>query len=149
MSTEAGPKPSVPYWHLWTDNNGISHQSRCRLTDYTLKCVGPANPQWNNAQETCLSTVVFTVQPVGWVGEWHENPAPQWIIVLSGHWWIESMDGTRIEQGPGEFSFGEDQGCTETDGKKGHRSGTIGDQPAVLMTVQLGIASTRRPCRFE
>jgi len=26
--------------------------------------------------------------------------------VLSGRWWIESMDGTRIEQG-GDFSFGE------------------------------------------
>ena len=73
------------------------------------------------------STVVFTVQPVGWVGDWHENPAPQWIVVLSGRWWIESMDGTRIEQGPGEFSFGEDQGCTKTDGRQGHRSGTIGD----------------------
>jgi hypothetical protein len=33
------------------------------------------------------------------------------------------MDGTRIEQGPGEFSLGEDQGCSLTDGRKGHRSG--------------------------
>jgi hypothetical protein len=86
------------------------------------------------------------VQPVGWVGDWHENPAPQWIIVLSGRWWIESMDGTRIEQGPGAFSFGEDQGCTEMGGKKGHRSGTIGAEPAVLMTVQLHIAPNRAPC---
>jgi len=35
-----------------------------------------------------------------------KNPAPQWIIVLSGRWWVESMDGTRMEQGPGEFSLG-------------------------------------------
>jgi hypothetical protein len=56
------------------------------------------------------------------------------------------MDGTRIEQGPGEFSFGEDQGCIETKGKKGHRSGTIGDTPAVLMTVQLHIDPQRLPC---
>ena len=92
---------------------------------------------------------MFTVQPVGWVGEWHENPAPQWIVVLSGRWWIESMDGTRIEQGPGEFSFGEDQGCTARDGRKGHRSGTIGSVPAVLMTVQLHVPPTRLPCRFK
>ena len=52
------------------------------------------------------------------------------------------MDGARIEQGPGEFSFGEDQGCTETAGKKGHRSGTIGDEPCCLMTVQT-------PCRSK
>jgi hypothetical protein len=92
---------------------------------------------------------VFTVQPVGWVGEWHENPAPQWIVVLSGRWWIESMDGTRIEQGPGEFSFGEDQGCAEVDGKKGHRSGVIGEEPCCLMTVQLHVAAQRDPCHLK
>ena len=70
---------------------------------------------------------MFTVQPVGWVGEWHENPAPQWITVLSGAWWVESMDGTRVDMAAGEFSFGEDQGCIKTDGKQGHKSGTIGD----------------------
>jgi hypothetical protein len=59
------------------------------------------------------------------------------------------MDGVRIEQGPGEFSFGEDQGCTLKNGRKGHRSGTIGGAPAVLMTVQLHIPPTREPCRFE
>ncbi len=56
---------------------------------------------------------MFTVQPVGWVGDWHENPAPQWIVPLSGRWWVEAMDGTRVEMGAGEFSFGEDQGCTK------------------------------------
>lgn len=142
-------KPSVPYWHLWTDQDGVSHQSKCALTEYTMKGVGGADPQWNNKQETVSSTVVFTVQPVGWVGDWHENPAPQWIIVLSGHWWIESMDGTRIEQGPGEFSFGEDQNCKKTgDGRKGHRSGTIGNEPAVLMTMQLHREPRHEPCRI-
>ena len=146
-SDKAGPKPSIPYWHLHVDGRGVSHQQQCHLNDYTLCSVGPADPQWNDKQATVSSTVVFTVQPVGWVGDWHENPAPQWIVVLSGRWFIESMDGTRVEQGPGEFSFGEDQGCTETDGKKGHRSGTLGDQPAVLMTVQLHRPPRREPCQ--
>ena len=147
---QSGPKPRVPYWHLWTDEDGVSHQRRCELTDYELKGVGGASPQWNNKQGTHPSTVVFTVQPVGWVGDWHENPAPQWIVVLSGRWWIESMDGTRIEQGPGEFSFGEDQNCSRTaDGRTGHRSGTIGDEPAVLMTVQLHIQPQRGSCHIS
>ena len=147
-SGNPGPKPSVPYWHLYVDDDGVSHQQRCRLTDYELSAVGPADPQWNNEQQKVPSTVVFTVQPVGWVGEWHENPAPQWIVVLSGRWFIESMDGTRIEQGPGEFSFGEDQGCTETGGKKGHRSGTVGNEPAALMTVRLHQTPQRVPCHI-
>ncbi len=143
---KSGPKPSIPYAHLWTDANGVSHQAQCTLTDFELKGVGGADPQWNNKHGTHSSTVVVTVQPVGWVGDWHENPAPQWIVVLSGRWWIESMDGTRIEQGPGEFSLGEDQSCTGTDGRKGHRSGTIGDEPAVLMTIQLHIDPQHTPC---
>jgi hypothetical protein len=147
--SDAGPRPRVPYWHLWVDVNGVSHQNRCELTNYHLKRVGPADPQWNNEQGTHSSTVVFTSQPVGWIGEWHENPAPQWIVVLSGRWFIESMDGTRVEQGPGEFSFGEDQGCGEKDNKKGHRSGTLGDEPAVLMTVQLHVPPSREPCHIK
>ena len=144
--SDSGPKPKIPYWHLWVDAQGVSHQARCELTSWELKGVGNADPQWNNKQDRLESTVVFTVQPVGWVGEWHENPAPQWITVLSGAWWVEAMDGTRVEMAAGEFSLGEDQGCTETGGKKGHKSGTIGDQPAVLMTVQLHRDPINKPC---
>ena len=97
--SKSGPRPTVPYWHLWTDEQGVSHQRQCTLSQFELKGVGDADPQWNNKQDTNSSTVVFTVQPVGWVGDWHENPAPQWIVVLSGRWWIESMDGTGSSRG--------------------------------------------------
>jgi hypothetical protein len=141
--------PQVQYWHLWTDALGVSHQTRCTLTSWEFKGVGPADPQWNNRQERCEATTVFTVQPVGWVGEWHENPAPQWIVPLSGRWFVESMDGTRIEMGPGDISLGEDQDCVaDRQGRRGHRSGTVGDQPAVLMTVQLHILPVRAACHF-
>ncbi len=140
-------KPRVAYWHLWTDEDGVSHHSQCELTEWELKGVGAAAPQWNDTQARGEATVVFTVQPVGWVGEWHENPAPQWIVPLSGRWWVEAMDGTRVEMGPGEFSLGEDQGCRQdASGRLGHRSGTIGHEPAVLMTVQLHVPPVRRPC---
>ncbi len=131
MTSDAGPRPALHYWHLWVDAEGVSHQTRCALTAFELAQVGNAAPQWNNKQPRTDATVVYTVQPVGWVGDWHENPAPQWIVVLSGRWWIEAMDGTVVEQGPGDFSLGEDQGCIEKAGRKGHRSGTIGEEPAV------------------
>lgn len=142
--------PRVGYWHLWTDASGVSHHTRCELTEWELKGVGNAAPQWNDKQARSEATTVFTVQPVGWVGEWHENPAPQWIVPLSGRWWVEAMDGSRVEMGPGELSLGEDQGCQEgAQGRKGHRSGTIGDQPAVLMTVQLHVPPIHRPGHFS
>ena len=93
--------PKVGYWHIWTDTDGVSHQTRCELAAFELKGVGNAAPQWNDKQDGSEATVVFTVQPVGWIGEWHENPKPQWIVPLSGRWFVESMDGTRIEMGAG------------------------------------------------
>jgi hypothetical protein len=149
VSERVGPRPEVGYWHLWTDAEGVTHQTPCLLRQFEIARVGAAAPQWNNRQSMTQATVVFTEQPVGWVGDWHENPAPQWIVVLSGRWWIESMDGTRIEQGPGEFSLGEDQGSTRTDGRKGHRSGTIGTEPARLMTVQLHVPPVKASCHIR
>jgi hypothetical protein len=144
------PRPRVSYWHIWTDENGVSHQDRCALENFDWKGVGSAAPQWNARQPTGEATVVVTVQPVGWVGEWHENPAPQWIVPLSGRWFVEAMDGTRVEMGPGEMSFGEDQDCVaDAAGRKGHRSGTVGNEPAVLLTVQLHVPPVRKRCHMK
>jgi hypothetical protein len=46
------------------------------------------------------------------------------------------MEGGVREFGPGEFSFGGDQNCKIRDGRKGHLSGTLGEEPAVLMVIQ-------------
>jgi hypothetical protein len=60
------------------------------------------------------------------------------------------MDGTRVEMGPGEISFGEDQNTRAVDGRQGHLSGTVGDAPAVLMVVQFDSPPTvATPCRFR
>ena len=144
-------QPTVPYWHLWTDADGVSHLTRCRMTEFEKASMQlPAAPQWQGRKVHEGATVFVTVQPVGWTGDWHENPKPQWIIPLSGRWFVEAMDGQRVEMGPGEISFGEDQHTRERDGKRGHLSGTVGDEPAVLMIVQFDdpphLAS---PCRFR
>jgi hypothetical protein len=48
------------------------------------------------------------------------------------------MDGKRVEMGPGEVLFGEDQNTkSDVQGHKGHYSGTVGSKPCVLMVVQL------------
>jgi hypothetical protein len=141
-------KPSVSYWHLWTDKDGVSRQTRCTITGFTLKSMQPpAAPQWQGPRTHGTMTTMVTVQPVGWVGTWHENPRPQWIVPLSGRWFVESMDGVRVEMGPGELSFGGDQNCRELNGKRGHRSGTVGDVAAVLMVVQIDDApAPSGPC---
>src|SRR5665213_337317 len=80
--------PILTYWHLWTDANGVSHQTRCALDRFEQGSVGAAAPQWNDPQAKGLATVVLVVLAVGWVGGWHKNPAPQWILPVSGRWWV-------------------------------------------------------------
>jgi hypothetical protein len=139
--TVAPSAPTVHYWHLWTDAQGVSHQQRCRMQDFRSASIQPpAAPQWQGRPHSAPMTTLLTVLPVGWIGQWHENPKPQWIIPLSGRWFVQSMDGTRVEMGAGELSFGADQGCREHEGRRGHLSGTVGDEPAVLMLVQLAAA---------
>lgn len=139
MNQKFADKPKLTYWHVWTDDNGISHQTRCELTDFARESMGgDAAPQWNNRLLTDNAEILFAQLPAGWVGEWHENPQPQWIIPLSGRWFVETMDGMRVEMGVGEVSFGGDQNTKpDGDNKQGHLSGTVGEEPAMLMIVQL------------
>ena len=50
MGDSIGPRPQLAYWHLWTGEDGITHQTECRLTEFDIARVGAAAPQWNNAQ---------------------------------------------------------------------------------------------------
>jgi hypothetical protein len=69
---------------------------------------------------------------------------------LSGRWFVESMDGQRVEMGPGEISFGADQNAREAGGRKGHLSGVVGDEPAVLLLIQFETAPPGpQPCLFR
>lgn len=131
--------PRLSYWHVWTDENGVSHQTKALLTSYEKESMGKGTqPQWNNHVLSSKAEIIFSEQPVGWKGDWHENPKPQWIIPLSGKWYVETMDGHRVEMGPGDISFGGDQHTkANKKGHKGHLSGTIGEEPAKLMIVQL------------
>ncbi len=148
---DSGPAPTMTYWHVFTNADGMSEQKRCELTRFELQGIGPGvAPQWNDKMEPSLAGVTFTVLPVGWIGEWHENPRPQWIAILSGRWFVETMDGHRVEMGPGELMMGEDQGTRERDGRKGHLSGTVGTEPCTMIVTGLDVIPTvDRPGRFQ
>jgi hypothetical protein len=32
-------KPTVSYWHIWTDDKGVSHQKRCDLSAFRLQSI--------------------------------------------------------------------------------------------------------------
>jgi hypothetical protein len=132
------PQP-FHYWHVSVDSGGKTHQTRCEFKDFgTLSLGRGAEPIFVDKLQDKPDHVVIAQFPKGWVGAWHENPAPQWIIPLSGRWFVETMDGHRIEMGPGDASLGEDQDLKpDAAGHVGHLSGTLGDAPITLMFVQL------------
>lgn len=147
----AEQKPTVGYWHLWTDSDGVTHQTHCRFETFDLQAFAPPSPSlWVKRLAASPKDITLLVLEPGWVGDWHRNPEPQWIIPLSGKWFVESMDGTRVEMGPGEVSFGEDQlAKPDADGREGHLSGTISDEPAVLLLVQVtDTPVAEAACRF-
>lgn len=135
----APPPPTLAYWHLWADDQGATHQTRCDLANFQSESVGgKAAAQWNDHLVSGETNLLFAVLPVGWIGDWHQNPKPQWIAVLSGRWFVESTDGARAEMGPGDVAFGGDQDAkVDAGGRVGHRSGTIGNEPCSLMIAQI------------
>ena len=149
MSGAPADRPRIPYRHLYVDGEGVSRFADCAMTELEWKALTSA-AQWQGPKTTGPFSVLFVVLPVGWFGDWHENPKPQWVIPLSGAWYVEAMDGQRLAFGPGEIHFGEDQDTRERDGKRGHLSGTVGDVPCVQMIVQYETPPTvNNPCRFR
>lgn len=148
----AAATPEIPYWDNWTDSAGISHLTRCRLHRFSLESVSkPATPEWRDRQDAGARTVLAHVEPPGWVSGWHENPAVQWIMPISGTWSVQAMDGSQVTVGPGEMVAGEDQ-HTKADaaGHKGHLASNPGSGPVSLMIVQMtDLPQIGKPCRFE
>ncbi|ACB94945.1 cupin [Beijerinckia indica] len=148
LAAEELERPVFHYWHNWTDATGVTHMTRCPLTEFTLKSMSPpAGPQWQDRQPIGTAQVLTTVQPAGWNGTWHEDPKVQWIIPLRGTWFVQAMDGTRVELGPGDISLGEDQNST---GKQGHLAGNVSEESVTLMVIQLDVTPTiGQPCHFK
>ena len=127
------------YWHVWVDSAGMTHQNKCEFRDFSPFSLGKGTePIFIDRLPNRPAHVVIAQSPKGWVGQWHENPATQWIITLSGRWFVETMDGHRVEMGPGDVSLGDDQGSKPNgDGHVGHLSVILGDAPLTLMFIQL------------
>jgi hypothetical protein len=140
------------YWDVWVDGHGGTHQARCAVRDFSPFSLGKGiEPIYVDKTGQRPGAVWIAQFPAGWVGAWHENPKQQWVIPLSGRWFVETTDGTRVEMGPGEASFGGDQGAKpDARGHVGHLSGTLGDAPITLMFVQgAAPAADGAHCRFR
>lgn len=151
MDTPEHEAPLMRYLSMWTGPDGLSSIGQAELSGFEQGSVGgKAAPLWMREMPGRVERVFFLHMEIGWQGEWHESPKPQWIIPLSGRWFIQTQDGTRVEMGPGDIHWGQDLGTTPMDGNTGHRSGQVGDEPCVQMMIQFAEPHNQgSPTSFE
>ncbi|MBI6562309.1 hypothetical protein EIG75_15270 [Pseudomonas syringae] len=133
-------QPPVSYATLWADENGATHVGHCRLEGLEFKSYAPpAAPQWVGVSPDDIESIAYAVLPVGYVGNWHHVPGPQWVITLQGQWSVETTDGSVLVQGPGEMQFNADTRSRPRpdDERVGHLTRTVGDQPNVQLIIKL------------
>lgn len=134
---DADNPPEMPFLHMWTNQKGKSCLNESLMSGFGLKSIGgPAAPQWLRPFPGEVTGVKFAVLPVGWVGDWHESPSPQWVIPIKGRWYLKTQTGDQVEMGPGDIHFGQDQETKKTNGKLGHLSGCVGDEPCFQIIIQ-------------
>lgn len=128
----------ISYWSLWTDEEGISHQSLCSIDSLSLQQFSVKGaPEWVSNDDMQTNRYVFNIMPAHWTGTWHKSPKAQWVIPTEGKWYIESMDGNYKEYGPGEISFGYDINSKLKNNKIGHLSGAVGDTGVKVIVIQV------------
>ncbi|MBN3724621.1 hypothetical protein [Burkholderia sp. Ac-20379] len=130
----------IPYSNVWADDHGRTHVSRCVLKGLKLHGFAPpAAPYYMGYAPEDIQSIVYSVLPKGWYGDWHHAPGPQWVIDLSGQWEIRTADGSVLRQGPGQIQFNSDQGAhaEHLGDPVGHTARQVGDTPNVRVIVTL------------
>ena len=144
ISRKTMKNDAVKFWRVWVNDQGESCQSLHSLSGHQQSVFAQgAAPIWSAVHYKGNAKLITLILMPGEIGDWHENPMPQWIVPLRGRWSVETMDGVIIEMGPGDISFGGDQGTTHG---KGHRSWAVGQTPAELLLIQVPEPPPWNPC---
>ena len=94
MAATAALQPGLDVWHVWRDQEGVSHQTKKRLDDFRLITFIDGIPSvWQSGSRDDARTIVFLTLMPGQIYDWHENPVPQWIVPIVGRWFVTTMDG--------------------------------------------------------
>src|SRR5579864_714397 len=114
MSAQARPDATaavkIPYWSQWTAPDGQTHTTKCYLSKLESKPFS-STPQYIQRLPGDVDSLVYTQLPAGWAGKWHINPKRQWVVVLSGQYYMETSDGKGVTLTAGDVFFGGDQGA--------------------------------------
>ncbi len=155
-ASAADSQQHIRYYHMWADKTGTTHIATCSFKNFELQQLSSGDsPQYSDTIGTSNDKTIFTIQPSGWTSDWHKNPAVQWVVPLSGTWYVRMSDGHVQTMGPGDVALGEDQMAMpapsgEDAGKTGHAAGNVGREAVKLMIVQTDwVPTVGQPCHVK
>lgn len=127
------------YTHLWASADGETHLQSCTAKDFESKGYS-GSPQWVlglGKRFTPTSLTLTQVDP-GWDNPWHPCPAPQFVVTLSGSWFLRTSDGSEVRFKAGDVLWQDNTKDCPSAKPAQHCSGTVGDEPCRQLLVQVG-----------
>jgi len=118
---------TIGYLRIYPDKEGYSNFEK-RYVELETKGYASPAPSLNTSKQGSADNS-FLVLPSGWYGDWHPNPARQWLILMTGKCEFEAGDGERIICKVGDIVLLDD-----TTGK-GHLIKVIGEEAVRIAAI--------------
>ena len=120
----------LKYVRLYADEHGETHLKEEEFIMNNADYAPPAPPLWVGPRSKATGTTVLAF-PVGWFGDYHPVPRPQWMLIMSGAIEVEVSDGEKRTYPAGTITFLEDMNS------KGHISRNASNEVAVVMVTEV------------
>ena len=123
----------INFIRLWTSEDSKTHLKQCEVQQleesgdfgtiqYVRDLVNSSVTPYN---------LVLTQQTGD--NPWHPSPQTQFVVTLSGAWFINTTDGDYVEMRPGDVLFQDDYRDSPLGGK--HYSGTLDGEPCNQLVI--------------
>lgn len=114
----ASVAPTIPYVNVWEDEFGETHMSVCELDGFIPQSFSSSGQQYVSTNDMPTKRYVFNISPITYFGDFHSAPSLQWVVTISGSWYVRTSDGSIVNLPAGSILFNSDVNAT-----KGHQSG--------------------------
>ncbi|BBM98388.1 hypothetical protein MPTK1_1g13110 [Marchantia polymorpha subsp. ruderalis] len=136
MADSSEDPKSFKYMQLWASQDGETHIKECKMKGFDLQKYSSELQFVKTDFGGQPQKIIFTELSAGLRQPLHPCPEVQFVITLSGSWYIETTDGSRYEFQPGEVLFQDNTKNSPADKTPQHFSGAVGDLPCQQFIIQ-------------
>ncbi|KAG6549417.1 hypothetical protein Mapa_009136 [Marchantia paleacea] len=143
LSVASAPSPSgstqpldFKYTQLWSDADGETHITECKMSGFREEAYSSLIQYVRDDFGGNTTKLVFTELSVNLTQPLHSPPAVQFVVTISGSWYIVTTDGSYRAFQPGEVLFQDDTVDSPAAKIPEHFSGAVGAVPCQQMIIQ-------------